>query len=59
MQSHLEQKEEEISKKDYVNKKLNNQLQNKTANIKQEPFLLNKVFVHKHFSQGLLPREPK
>jgi hypothetical protein len=44
MQSQLEQKEEEISKKDYVNKKLNNQLQNKTANIKQEPFLLNKVF---------------
>lgn len=44
MQSKLEQKEEEISKKDYVNKKLNNQLQNKTANIKQEPFLLNKVF---------------
>ena len=44
MQSQLEQKEEEISKKDYVYKKLNSQLQNKTANIKQEPFLLNKVF---------------
>ena len=44
MHSQLEKKEEEISKKDYVNKKLNNQLQNKTANIKQEPFFLNKVF---------------
>ena len=40
---YIQKMQSKLEKKDYANKKLNIQLQNKTANIEQEPFLLNKV----------------
>jgi len=43
MQTNLETKEEEINKKNYENQKLNNQLQNKSSNIKIGKLFLSKV----------------
>ena len=43
MENKLEQKEEEISKKNYENQKLNDKLQNKSSNIKVGKLFLTKV----------------
>ena len=43
LQKKLEKKEESISKLDYKNKKLNEQIQNKTAGIKGSEFLLSGI----------------